>query len=1629
MNYATGLIYKEEINMELLGRTINNKYKITNMLGEGGMSTVYQAKDIEGNKNVALKFLKKSVTSFYIEDVIRFKKEAETVSKLSHPHILKLYGTSEYNNTPYLIEELLEGTNLSDLIKKATMFKINDVVDIICQIAEALSYVHNNGIIHRDIKLGNIMVNKEKDHYFVKLLDFGTSFVMELNKIKETNEIIGTFGYMSPEATGILNKRIDERSDYYSLGIIFYQLLSGKLPFTATEMNKLLHQQIATNPPELKKIKPDIPIILEKIVMKLLRKDPELRYQSARGLLYDLQRYQKGELDFVIGEKDQKRKLSYQTCLIGREEETQKLIELYHEAEESQGNICLLAGKAGVGKSKLVEEIKGYAYEHGGIFIHGKCLSQENKTPYQPFRDVINEYINIIEKVEKVEKEKQIDRIKGILGDLGEIIVRLNPNIKLLLDKVPELVPLEPERENQRFLMVASDFFCNFIEQGKACVLYLDDLQWADEGSLSLINEMAGKINNTNLFILATYRDNEINEDHDLNKIIMNWKEKNIIFEELALKPFDYNRLNKFISTLLGETGEEAKQLTQYILKQSKGNPFFAINILRKLVEEKALIWQGVNWKENWEKINAMPVPSTIIDIILRRIEDLAERLNELLSIGAVIGREFEMTLLFKLLHFEREEVVRLVDEGIEKQLLERSLKRGNVIFVHDRIRSAFYQKIGEKKRRELHLNIGNAIEELNNENIDDVIFDLANHYTEAREKEKILRYGLPAAEKAKANYANQEAIRYYKIIIDILEEKGKKESKEWIRAKNELVDVFLTIGKSDEAIIMSNEILLYIKDILEKARIYKKIGSAYFKKGNYDGCEKILSKGLKLLGENIPISEKQVTFSLIKELFVHIMHNIFSWIIKHKKGSPVKEKYKEIIWLYYPLNWMYGLTNGKKFINSILRMLYIARSKIGHSKELAQSFAAHAVLLECIPLFKKSIKYYEKSIIMRQELNDEWGIAESLQLLGYCYQWKSEYQKAIEIFEQSKEKFEKVGDMWELCMALNGLGQVYQKIGEYKKCMNISDRYLNISLKTNCDTGIVSAQNIIGHCYIETGDFKDAENILKKALKLGEEKKLYLDNCDTNIYLGYLEIERANYNESIKYLEKAKKIDTENDLLKEYSVLLYPYLCEAYIEDFKLKKLNYKSDKSKEILKKIKKTCKNAINQTKSWQNNYGISLRVAAKYYILVKKNKKAEHLFIQSIDHYKKIGRKYELGIGLYEYGVFLIQNYHDSEAKEKWIEAYNIFKEIDSKIYLERTAKFLGIQDDNQISNNRFIQSLRDNQKILSIITLSQDISSILNYDQLLDTVMSTAIEISGAKRGYLIIKNDETNKSEVVVRKNIDEDEALSDEFSKNIVNRVLKNGETILTTNAKEDEEFHEFKSVIQYGLKSILCIPLKYLNNVVGVCYLDNPLSSSVFSYEDVDILNIIMSQAAISIENAKHYELAITDGLTKLITYRHFHYLLHKEINRSKRYKHTLSLIMADIDFFKDVNDKYGHQTGDEVLKNVGKIIKGLCRNIDTAARYGGDEFVVILPETDSQGSMQFGERIRKAIEKSKMTYNNNKIKITMSLGVAVAVYPDHGADKTALIKSADKAMYISKENGRNQTTVFSEFLKEIE
>ncbi|HNW29533.1 MAG TPA: SpoIIE family protein phosphatase [Spirochaetota bacterium] len=1111
-----------------------------------------------------------------------------------------------------------------------------------------------------------------------------------------------------------------------------------------------------------------------------------------------------------------------------------------------------MQGEAGMGKTRLVDELRdSIAAEGGGPFISGKCFSGENKTPYGPFRDAMNAYLRIFKHYDPERQRVIRESIREKAGDLGEILLRLNPLMKDILGECPPLVELEPDRENKRFLMVVGGFFKNLSDAEGSLVILLEDLHWTDRGTVELLDEILLDIAKVPLLVIGTFRGSEAGAGHPLRAFIDAMGKYPVPPQNIELDQLGGDDIKRLVAGILFQEEETMDDIADFILRKGQGNPFFSIEILKQMVRDGALERRKKRWEMNGDALSRLEISSSLVEIVMKRIAQLEKWDMEVLSYAAALGRQFDMALLFRLLDsYSKEDVVAVVDRALALQLIEESVGAPNVLlFAHDRIRDAFDRTIDAEKSAAIHGKIAETLEEMHRDSLDIVSYELVHHTIKSGNRDKTLVYAIPAGRKARESYANEEAIRYYSLARDILEERGLEGSHPWVECLEGIGEVYLLIGKSDEAIGIFTTLLEYKETAVEQALVYKNITEAYFKKGNFIQCEENGRKGLAILGEKIPTGKADVFIGLGKELAIHIGHTITALLggkIDAKSHDP---KYNIIVLFYKSLMWSYILTNLFKMLRSQLRVLNLCESKIGKSVELGMVTASYAGICQAIPLFNRSLKYHTKALRIKEEFNDQWGIAQSYQFIGYYYKWKGMYATALDYLNKSVSTFRKIGDIHEAAIVMAGIGETECYLSNYYKTKDAIEEYLQVSNRTKDDYGISAAYMCSMQYLYEQGDYNDAIDRGMKSYTISRDKNIAFVFCEVNIHLGIAFLEKGDIENSLVYLTQAKYLYERNTFLRHYTVMLYPFLALAYIQDFNARKSTLSRPELNRRLLKIKRACAVALAKTRPWTTHYGVALRAQALYHALANSPRKAESFFLASIEHNDRLGRRYEIARSLFDYGAFLDANGKAELARRKWESARRIFTEIGARAYAQKTVDLLGLVEEDSTITQRFM----DRQRLSSVIKVSQDISSILNLDTLLEIVMGKAIEVTGAQRGFLFIYDEKAQDLMLKAYQGVER--IAKADFSTGIIHQAFEKDMTIITTNAEQDERLLHFESVRRMGLKSILCVPLRYHVKVIGVCYLDNPLSAGVFTHEDAELMSVFMNQAAIAIENAYLY------------------------------------------------------------------------------------------------------------------------------------------------------------------------------
>ncbi len=672
-------------------------YRIDGELYTNPHTVIYRGMQLEEQKPVILKTL----TPTYPTPgrIAQLLHEAEILKNLNLPGIVKLYKLEKYNHFPVLILEDFGGISLKDFLT-TNQLELQQFLQIGIKLAETLGQLHEHHIIHKDIKPSNIIVNIETGD--VKITDFAIASLLpgENPALAHPNLLEGTLAYMSPEQTGRMNRAIDYRTDFYSLGVTFYEILCGELPFIATDPMELVHCHIAKTPispgenrkqkvkSSINQIESDeIPLAVNDIVMKLLAKTAEDRYKSAFGLLYDLenclaQLQTSGAISHItLGEQDRSTHLQISQKLYGREAEVNLLLNTFDRIKRGYTEILLISGCAGLGKSSLVYEIHQAIVQENGYFIDSKFEEFKRDIPYafllQAFQDLLRQILT--ETAAKVLVWKQ--KILNALGSNCQVIIEVIPEVELIVGSQPSVPDLGSNESQNRFNLVFQKFIRIFTQKAHPLVIFLDDLQWIDSASLKLIQLLATDMTSQYLLIIGAYRESEIDANHPVMLAAETIRKAGGNVSTIALLPLDINSVNQFVADTLNCAPEKSRFLAQLLFHKTGGNPFFVTQLLKYLYSQKMLQFKFVasnnsvdraeshlsdfaeqipeqavkrckitgEWQWDLEQIQEIGITDNVVELMIDNIQKLSCNTQELLKLAACIGNKFDLAILSQI--------------------------------------------------------------------------------------------------------------------------------------------------------------------------------------------------------------------------------------------------------------------------------------------------------------------------------------------------------------------------------------------------------------------------------------------------------------------------------------------------------------------------------------------------------------------------------------------------------------------------------------------------------------------------------------------------------------------------------------------------------------------------------------------------------------------------------------------------------------------------------------------------------------------------------------------------------------------------------------------------------------------
>ena len=942
----------------------------------------------------------------------------------------------------------------------------------------------------------------------------------ETLKVKNvsTNELnkkeIESMAYSAPEM--IFQEQVDSRTDLYSLGAVLFEMLTGKSPLNAQDPAKPILERIRGSIPPCNRLNPSIPPALTNCVMKLLEKNPQRRYSSAKDLLEDLREIaQKPEnpesTPFYASQglpEVTQTQVTKEVPLVDRLDEIRKIRDAIHGAISGKGGLILLSGEAGIGKTRLANEAGIYAQLRGMKILHGRyptLFTKSGVPPYVIWREVIKDYLTTASS----------EKIQQVIGSYPAQVIRLVPQIEKKLASIPQSVPIIPEHEQYRFFEAVSQLLAN-ISRDTPLIVLLEDLQWADQSSLLLLHYLVRGIQNEPFLIIGTYRDSEVSEKHVLSSITMELRREKLI-ENIVLRRLSPNETTEMLKLILAQN-DLPDDFSHLIHEKSRGNPLFIQEIVNDLIETQKIHRDRNKWET--KDIANLEFPQNVRSIIKSRIEKLDDESQKALQTASVIGERFTFEALHEISKISENTLFDLIEKILKTGLLKENVIHGeeSYSFADAVVREVLHEEISHLRRKRLHITIASSLEHLYTKNIEDHYGDLAYHFLEGADYSKALDYFLKAKDKAEKTFAHDEAFSYLNQALDIIKSNPDFAEQEAIITEK-MGDLKALSGAQTTFMEYWNKSLESRTKLNDKkgiSRINSKMAHMLWENlGDKDQARKHHQVALEVL-ENEPESEE------LASLYEDISRMLWR-SGKHSEAMPWAEK---------------ALTLALK---------------LDIPEILAKSYANLGAISTLEAQYDKGIMYLEKAA--KTSLENECAVSlRLLQNLTVAYGSKGDFPRGLETCQKAFELAKRAGDVnW---IAWNGfqLAYYYMWEGEIQKSITLLQEVLALDKKTKNLTQIANAIALLGRCHSILGEHEEASRYLTEAYDLATKIDDYQIMGNIHWWLGELYFEMQDLKKAEEHLTESNAIfEKAQDLLAISDTA--PALAKLYMRIGKVQK------------------------------------------------------------------------------------------------------------------------------------------------------------------------------------------------------------------------------------------------------------------------------------------------------------------------------------------------------------------------------------------------------------------------------------------------------------------------------------------
>lgn len=1510
-------------------------YKVSEQLYAGSKSVVYRAIRERDSIQVVIKLLASEYPSF--NELLQFRNQYIISKNLNLNGIIRPLSLEVYENGYILVMEDTGGVSLREYIKTNTLSLV-EFLTLAIQLTDILQGLQHNRVIHKDIKPANILIHPETKQ--VQLIDFSIASLLprETQEIKSPNVLEGTLAYISPEQTGRMNRGIDYRSDFYSLGVTFYELLTGELPFISNDPMELVHCHIAQLPACVSDVT-EIPQVISKMIIKLMAKNAEDRYQSALGLKHDLenclcQLKNTGEITyFEIGTQDLCELFLIPEKLYGREAEVKALLEAFNRvADNPKSEMMLVAGFSGIGKTAVVSSVHKPITRSNGYFIKGKFDQFNRNIPLSAFVQALRDLMGQLLSESDVQLQEWRSLILEAVGENGQVLIEVIPELERVIGKQQSVLELSGTAAQNRFNLLLRNFTEVFTTKEHPLVMFLDDLQWADSASLQLIKLLMR--DNGYLFLLGAYRDNEVSPAHPFMLMVEELIKSEVTVNTITLAPLAFDDTLQLVADTLHCSTSSARPLTELIERKTQGNPFFSTQFLKALYEDGHIKFnEGIKggWECDIAQINTLSLTEDVVEFMAQQLQKLPTETQEILKLAACIGNKFDLDTLAIVSEQSEASTAAVLWKALQEGMILpqsqvykfylsdevntniNNIKNVGYRFLHDRVQQAAYSLIPDDQKQTTHYHIGQLLrQKISPEAIEDYIFDVINQLnygtcliTEQTERDELARLNLIACHKAKTATAYQAAREYATTGLSLLGENAwQRQYKMCISFHNDLTELAALSGDFETMEQLIETVTKHAQSLLEKVCVYRIKILANVSQNKLTEAIAIAEQLLQQLGVTFPeaCTPENIQYSIaetekligdreigalvnlprmtdaLKIAIVQIANSIMP--AASISGSPL---YPLLVCLSVKLSIQYGnaLASGYAYVNYGIIACNMKQDvdtgvKFGElALRVVSELDAYSSKPEVLVVSGLFISHRKSHIKETLPLLQE-GYAVALEVGNHEAAGYSGHTFCLNSFWCGQPLTTLEQDTGAFC---NGLVQLNQ-----------------LTTANWCRIYWQSILNLLGgveHPSILSGEVLTETEFLPLLISCHDFSGLCLFYL-YKLMLCYLfgEIESAqNHAVEIRRCLMAAAGSVSEPVFYFYDSLTA-----------------LATSTSEETLEALLRRVEQNQTQLSHWahyapmNHQHKVDLVEAEKCRVLGQTTKAIE-LYDKAISGAKVNGYIQEEALANELGALFYLDWGKEKVAAGYMQEAYYCYARWSGKAKtddlekrypqllkpilqqqrlnlnpLETIATVARSSISTSTCTTTGSTSISDVLDFTSVLKAAQAISSSIDVDELITTVTKIILENSGALKTVLILPEENIwqvraitfinheNKQpgeikSILTSESIDKSEYIP----RKIINYVKNTQKTIVIDNCQTDISGVIGEYMLKHKPKSVLCTPIINQGNLMGILYLENQITSSVFTKNKLEVINLLSSQAAISLLNARLYQQA-TEALQDL-------------------------------------------------------------------------------------------------------------------------------------------------------------------